>query len=45
MDKADLAHATSKDGSDLEEAPQNDVTRAGARPTFLGRTHGCVSSI
>jgi hypothetical protein len=42
MDKADLAQATSKDESDLEEAPQNDATRAGTRPTFLGR---CVSSI
>jgi hypothetical protein len=45
MDKADLAQATSKDESDLEAAPQNDATRVGTRATFLGRTHGCVSSI
>ena len=45
MDKADLAQTTSKDGSDLEAAPQNDATKAGTRTTFLGRTHGCVSGI
>jgi hypothetical protein len=45
MDKADLAQATSKDESELEAAPQNDATGAGTRPTFLGRTHGCVSGI
>jgi hypothetical protein len=45
MDKADLAQATSKDESDLEAAPQNDATRAGTRATFLGQTHGYVSSI
>jgi hypothetical protein len=45
MDKADLAQAASKDESHLEAAPQNDTTRVGMRPTFLGRTHGCVSGI
>jgi hypothetical protein len=45
MDKADLTQATSKDESDLEAVPQNDATRAGTRPTFLDRTHGCVSAI
>jgi len=45
MDNVDLAQATSKDESDLEAAPQSDATRAGTRPTFLGRTHGCVSGI
>jgi hypothetical protein len=45
MDKADLAQATSKDEPDLEAAPKNGATTAGTRPTFLGRTHGCVSSI
>jgi hypothetical protein len=45
MDKADFAQATSKDESDLEAATQNDATRVGTRPTFLGRTHGCVSGI
>ena len=45
MDKADLAQATSKDESDLEAVPQNDAARAETRPTFLGRTHGCVSAI
>jgi len=43
MDKADLAQVTSKDESDLEAAPQNDTTKAGTRPTFIGRTHQCVS--
>ena len=45
MDKADLARATSKDESNVETAPQNDATRAGTRPTFLGRTHQCVSGV
>ena len=45
MDKADLAQATSKDESDLEATAQNDATREGTRPTFLGRTHRCVSGI
>jgi hypothetical protein len=45
MVKADLALATSKDASDLEADHQNDATRAEMRPTFLGRTHGCVSCI
>ena len=45
MDKADLAQATSKDESDLEAAPQNDATGAGARTTFLGQAHGYVFSI
>lgn len=37
MDKAELAQVTSKDESELEADPQNEV---GTRPTFLGRTHG-----
>ncbi len=45
MDKADLAQPTSKDESDIEEPPQNGATRAGTRPTFLGRIYGCVSGI
>ena len=45
MDKADLAQATSKDDSDLEAALQNDTTGVGTRPTFLGRTHMCVSGV
>jgi hypothetical protein len=45
MDKADLAQPTSKDESDLEAVPQNDATGVGTRPTFLGRTHWCVSGI
>jgi hypothetical protein len=47
MDKADLAQATSKDDYNLEAAPQNlnDTTRVGTRPTFLGRTHKCVSGV
>ena len=43
--KADLAQATSKDESSVEAAPQNDATRAGFRPTFLGWTHQCVSGV
>jgi hypothetical protein len=45
MDKTDLARATSKDESNVKIAPQNDATRAGTRPTFLGRTHQCVSGV
>lgn len=45
MDEADLAQATSKDESDLEAAPQNDVTGVRTRPTFLGQTQKCVSGI
>jgi hypothetical protein len=45
MDKADFAQPTSKDKSDLNATPQNDATRTGTRPTFLGRTHGCVFGI
>lgn len=45
MDKADLAQTASKDELDVEADPQNDATRAEMRPTFLGRTHGCVSGI
>jgi hypothetical protein len=47
MDKTDLAQVTSKDESNLEAAPQNDsdTARVGTRPTFLGRTHQCVSGI
>ena len=43
MDKADVA--PSKDESDHEAAYQNDTTEAGMRPTFVGRTHQCVSDI
>jgi hypothetical protein len=45
MTKTDLAQVTSKDESNLEAAPQNDTTRVGTRPTFLGRTHRCVYGI
>jgi hypothetical protein len=45
MDKANLAQATSKDEFNVETAPQIDATRAGTRPTFLGRTHQCVSGV
>ena len=45
MVKADLAQATSKDESDLEADPQNDATGAKIRPTFFGRTNGCVTGI
>ena len=45
MDKADLARATSKEESNVETASQSDATRAGTRPTFLGRTHQCVSGL
>jgi hypothetical protein len=45
MDKADLPQGTSKDESDLEATSQNDTTGAKTRPSFLGRTHECVSGI
>ena len=40
MDKADLAQPT-----DLEAVPQNDATRVATHPTFLDRTHQCVSGM
>ncbi|KAI0268425.1 ABC transporter [Russula aff. rugulosa BPL654] len=43
--KADLAQATSKDESSVEAAPQDDATRAGTRPTFLGRTHQFIKGL
>lgn len=45
MDKADLSQPTTKDESDHEAASKIDATIAETRPTFLGRTHGCVSGI
>jgi hypothetical protein len=45
MDEADFAKAVPKDKSNLEAVPQNDAAKTGSRPTFLGRTHGCVHGI
>lgn len=41
----DFSQAAFEDGSDFEEAPLTDTTRARTHPTFLGRTHRCVSGI
>ena len=43
MDKADVAQP--EDDSDNEAAYQNDTNEAGTCPTFLDRTHQCVSNI
>jgi hypothetical protein len=49
MNKADLAQATSKKGSEFEALfetdPSNYTTKAGTRPTSSDRTHQCVSVI
>jgi hypothetical protein len=48
VDKADLAHTTSKNESKFEAllvaGPPNDTAKAETRP-FPGRTHQCVSGI
>jgi uncharacterized protein YjbI with pentapeptide repeats len=44
FEEADFEEADFED-AEFEEAPLIGNTKAGTRPTFLGRTHQCVSGI